>query len=128
MFDSPKHVLELWITGINSCNLHEVIGLYDKNAVILPTFSNKCLKNLDAIRSYFEGVSRYKELRVVLHDNTLFVQRLSSKLFALGGNYCWQYEVEDEALNVEARFTFMINIKHPNPIIHHHSSQVPRML
>jgi len=128
MFDRPNHVLELWIAGINSCNLHVVIGLYDKNAVLLPTFSNKCLSNLDAIRSYFEILSSHKELHVELHDKTLLVQRLSNELFSMSGIYCWRFEVEGEILGFEARFTFIINKEHPNPIIHHHSSQVPRML
>ena len=128
MFDGPKHVLGLWITGVNSCNLREVVGLYDRNAVLLPTFSDKCLSTLGGIRSYFERLSSHKDLRVALHYDTLLVQKLSSDLYSASGIYSWQFEVDREALSFEARFTFTINRTNPSPIIHHHSYQVPRML
>ncbi len=128
MFDSPKQVLELWVNGINSRKLHDVVDLYDENAIILPTFSNKCLSNSDAIRGYFEKLSSFKDLNVVVHDNTLLVQRLSPELYSISGNYFWRFMVEREVLGFEARFTFTINIKHTKPIIHHHSSQIPETL
>lgn len=124
MFDSPQQVLEFWVNGINSRKLNEVVDLYDENAVLIPTFSNKCLDNLDAIRSYFEKLSRYQDLHVELHDETLCVQRLSPVLYSMSGNYFWRLKDAGEVSGVEARFTFTINIKHAKPIIHHHSSSL----
>lgn len=126
MFDNPQQVLELWVNGINARKLNEVVDLYDENAVLIPTFSIKCLHNLDAIRSYFEKLFRYKDLHAVLHDETLCVQRLSPALYSMSGTYYWRLKDEDagEVSGVEARFTFTINIKHAKPIIHHHSSSL----
>ena len=128
MFDTPKDVLKLWIESVNSRSLKNVLDLYDETAILLPTFSNKFFHDPEGIKSYFEKISSHKDLLVKLHDNTLTVQDLSNGLYALSGIYCWRFEVDGEVLNFEARFTFVINIKSSAPIIHHHSSQIPRML
>ncbi len=128
MFNSPKDILNLWIESINSRNLKNVLGFYDETAILLPTFSNKFFHNPKGIKSYFVKISSHKELLVKLHDNTLTVQDLSNGLYSLSGIYCWRFEVDGEVLNFEARFTFIMNIKKTSPIIHHHSSQIPRML
>ena len=128
MCNNSKHVLDLWITGVNSGNLNEVFYLYDENAILLPTFSNKLLNTTDSIRSYFIKLSSRNGLHVELHDDTLSVQNLSNDLYSVNGIYCWRFEVESELLSFEARFTFIIDLKRSSPIVHHHSSQVPRML
>ena len=128
MFNSPKQIIEVWFNGVNSCNLPEVIKLYDQKAILLPTFSNKCLHTPEGIRNYFEKLATHKDLHVALHENTLSIQELSNELYSMCGIYCWRFEVEGEVLNFEARFTFTVKTTSSRPIIHHHSSQVPRIL
>ncbi len=128
MFDSPEDLLKLWIKEVNAHNLSGVIRLYDAHAILLPTFSNKFLNTVNGITDYFEKLSTHKDLEVKVHDNTLLIQSLAATIFSISGIYCWRFEVDGELLNFEARFTFLVDISHPSPIVHHHSSQVPRML
>jgi hypothetical protein len=128
MFEKPEQVLQAWLDGINSGEVDRPISLYAENAVLLPTFSNKSLINLNDKQSYFVRLAGYEDLSVVLHDRTLQSQQLSGNLFLLSGIYCWRFEIEGEPLNFEARFSMAVDLDQPCPIIHHHSSQVPRML
>lgn len=128
MFDQPEQVLQSWLDGINSGNVDRPISLYADNAILLPTFSNKSLVDLKDKRDYFTRLAGYEDLSVVLHDRTLHSQQLSGKLFVLSGIYCWRFEIEGELLNFEARFSMAVDLDQASPIIHHHSSQVPRML
>ena len=126
MFDGPDNVLNLWVDKTNSYELENMLEYYDKNAVLLPTFSNKICHGLNDIKSYFKKVFAHKKLLVTIHDKTLITQDLSNDVFSLSGIYLWQFEVNDEKLNFEARFTFLIDINRLRPILHHHSSQIPR--
>ena len=128
MFNDPKQVLKPWLNGVNSGNLNDVVSLYSENAVMLPTFSSKCLATAADIRAYFERLAGQKSLHVQLHEKTLIVQDFSSRLHSISGIYGWQFELEGEILNFEARFTFTIDLNLSRPIVHHHSSQVPQTI
>jgi hypothetical protein len=128
MFEKPEQVLQSWLEGINSGELDKPISLYADHAVLLPTFSNKGLIELKDKQGYFAKLAGYEDLSVVLHNRTLHSQHLSSKLYLLSGIYCWRFEIEGEPLNFEARFSMAMDLDKTCPIIHHHSSQVPRML
>lgn len=49
-------------------------------------------------------------------------------LHTISGIYNWRFLVVGEALNFEARFDYLIDLKKTSPILHHHSSQIPRAL
>ena len=128
MFEKPEQVLQSWLDGINSGDVERPISLYADNAVLLPTFSNKSLIDLKDKQSYFTRLAGYEDLSVKLHTRTLHSQQLSDRLFLLSGIYCWRFEIESELLSFEARFSMAVDLDQASPIIHHHSSQVPRML
>jgi len=121
-------VLKAWLGGVNSGDLKDVLSLYSHNAVLLPTFSDKCLVNSEDIKAYFEKLGGYENLNVQIYEKTLVVQDFSPTMYSLSGIYGWKFEVEGKNLNVEARFTFMIDLNLSSPIVHHHSSQVPQMI
>lgn len=124
----PEEILEQWLQAVNKGDIESVLALYDKSAVLIPTFSNKVLKTPADIREYFVKLASREQLSVDLHEKTLFIQYIKDELYAVSGIYCWHFSVDGELLSFEARFSYVLNLDLPNPIIQHHSSQIPRML
>ena len=124
----PKEVLEQWMNAVNHADIEKLLSLYDKSAILIPTFSNKILNTPDKHRDYFEKLGSREGLSIALHENTLHIKSLCNNIYTLSGIYNWRFEVDGEMLNFEARFTYFIDVSRDSPIIHHHSSQIPRML
>jgi hypothetical protein len=124
----PDGVLKKWMTFVNEGNTEELLGLYDEKAVLIPTFSNRILNSPEKIREYFEKLAAREELSIALHEKTLIIQHLDNDRYSLCGIYCWRFMQDEELLSFEARFSYIVDISLPEPIIHHHSSQIPRML
>ncbi len=122
----PKKIIEQWVEAVNSANVENLLALYDSQAVLIPTFSNKLLNSPDKLREYFNKVANLKKLSITLNENTLFVQAVEKEVFVIGGYYDWQFWGDNELLKFEARFTYIIDTAKTNPILHHHSSQIPR--
>lgn len=125
---TPEKILNKWMEFVNKRDLEKVLYLYNKEAVLIPTFSNRMLNSPAKIRDYFEKLTSRSELSVTLHENTIRIQMISEIIYAVSGIYLWYLSVEDEPLSFEARFSFVFNLNSESPIIHHHSSQIPRML
>ena len=128
MFINPQDVLEQWMQAVNHGDVESLLGLYDSQAVLIPTFSNRLLNTTDKLREYFEKLGSREDLSIALHEKTLIIQNLKNELSLLSGIYNWRFAVDGEVLNFEARFSYMIDLSKPNPIVHHHSSQIPRTL
>lgn len=126
--NTPRDVLERWMQGVNQGQVGQLLELYDPQAVLIPTFSNRLLNTPDKLRDYFEKLGSREELSIALHEKTLLTQPLGGDMHALGGIYNWRFMVDGELLNFEARFSYLIDLARPAPILHHHSSQIPRML
>ena len=124
----PLDVLDQWMQAINSADVEKLLSLYDSSAILIPTFSNKVLNTPEKIRDYFEKLGNREELSIALHENTLKMQELKDDYYTINGIYNWRFKVEDETLNFEARFSYLVDTSSSTPILHHHSSQVPRML
>jgi hypothetical protein len=125
---TPQDVLEQWMQAVNNGDVESLLGLYDSQAVLIPTFSNRLLNKPDKLREYFEKLGSREELSIALHEKTLIVQELQNQIFSLSGIYNWRFIVDGELLNFEARFSYVVDLSRPSPILHHHSSQIPRML
>lgn len=125
---TPQDVLKQWMQAVNDGDVESLLGLYDSQAVLIPTFSNRLLNTPDKLREYFEKLGNREELSIALHERTLIVQELQHQIFSLSGIYNWRFLVDGELLNFEARFSYVIDLSRPSPILHHHSSQIPRML
>ncbi|WP_201522754.1 nuclear transport factor 2 family protein [Aliarcobacter butzleri] len=128
MIKNPKDILEQWMQSINNGNVENLLSLYDKDAVLIPTFSNRLLNTPDKLKNYFEKLESREELSIALHEKTLLIQELKNEIYSLSGIYNWRFAVDGELLNFEARFSYIIDLSKPNPILHHHSSQIPRTL
>ncbi len=128
MMKTSRDVLNQWMQAVNNGDVETLLGLYDSQAVLIPTFSNRLLKTSAQLREYFEKLGSREELSIALHEKTLIVQDLPSGVSLLSGIYNWRFAVDGELLNFEARFGYVIDLSRPNPIVHHHSSQIPRML
>lgn len=128
MINEPHQVLDQWMQAVNNADVELLLSLYDPSAVLIPTFSNRVLNTPDKLRDYFEKLGSRPELSIALHEKTLVTQELGSQQYALAGIYNWRFAVDGEILNFEARFSYVIDLSKSNPIIHHHSSQIPRTL
>ena len=124
----PKDVLVEWMDAVNSGDVERLLALYDEQAVLIPTFSNKLPNTAEKLREYFEKLGSHEGLSIALHEKTLQVQPIKEDVYTLSGIYNWRFDVEGEMLNFEARFSYIVDLSKPRPIMHHHSSQVPRML
>lgn len=125
---TPQDVLEQWKRAINNGDVETLLGLYDSQAILIPTFSNRLLNTPDKLRGYFEKLCSREELSIAIHEKTLIYQELQNQIFLLSGIYNWRFIVDGELLNFEAQFSYVIDISRPSPVLHHHSSQIPRML
>lgn len=128
MAETPEMILKTWMSHVNQADIESLLALYDPNAVLIPTFSNRLLNSPEKIRKYFEALGGREELSIALHEKTLIVQPVRDKLYSMCGIYCWRFAVEGELLSFEARFSFILDLTLPNPILQHHSSQIPRVL
>ena len=124
----PEQILKEWMQAVNSGNVEILLALYNEKAVLIPTFSNRLLGNPGKIREYFELLSTREELSIALHEKTLDIQAIKDDVFAMHGIYCWRFMIDGELLSFEARFSYVLDMGLPNPILQHHSSQIPRML
>ena len=128
MTGTSRDILEKWMQAVNFGDVEGLLNLYDDEAVLIPTFSNRMLNTPEKLRDYFEKLGSREDLSVALHENTLLIQNMKDEVSVLGGIYTWRFAVDGELLVFEARFSYVIDNSKPNPILHHHSSQIPRML
>ncbi len=126
--NKPEDILREWMHGINTADVEKLTALYDEKAVLFPTFSNRILETPEKIRDYFEKVGDKEALSITLHDKTVITQELGEQQYCLSGIYTWRFSIDGEPYNFEARFTYVFDLSKDSPIIHHHSSQIPRML
>ncbi len=128
MSKRPEGVLAEWMLLVNKGDRERILALYDESAVLIPTFSNRLLTNPRDIRDYFERLCSREDLSLTLHEKTLIVHSMTDDIHSLCGIYCWRFAIDGELLNFEARFSYLLNLALPRPILLHHSSQIPRML
>ena len=125
---TPNELLNEWARLVGERNLDGVLALYDESAVLIPTFSNRLLNTPARVREYFETLCNRDGLALTLHEKPRVISELGGGMYALSGIYRWRFSVEDEPLDFEARFSFVLDLARSAPILHHHSSQIPRML
>jgi len=121
-------ILQEWMKGINTADVEKLLSLYNDEAVLIPTFSNRLLDTKEKIKDYFEKVGSKEQLSIALHDNTVITQEVGKDLFCVSGIYNWRFDIDGELFNFEARFSYIFDLTKEKPILHHHSSQIPRTL
>ena len=118
----------LWADNVNDLNAESLLALYDKNATLMPTFSAHTVGSRAALKSYFDHLLSRESLSVTLHKDTVDAFHLAGQLDLAIGVYSFTFEVDRTLLTFPARFTFVLDLGRSAPILHHHSSEVPRML
>jgi len=128
MTTKPQDVLKDWMKRVNNGDVDGILAMYDERAVLIPTFSNRLLSKPEAIREYYERLCGREDLSLALHEKTLASHAVKDGIHALCGIYAWRFAIDGELLTFEARFSYMLDLASPRPIVQHHSSQIPRML
>ncbi|MCP4482904.1 MAG: hypothetical protein GY817_09280 [bacterium] len=122
----PEEILNKWADSINNGKIDLTLGLYSKNASLLPTFSEKAYLGVDIIKEYFDKLSLNKSVQVNFIKDSIVIEKLADNIFSTGGFYDWVIDSGKKFSNIKARFTFVLDLNSSTPIIHHHSSVVPR--
>lgn len=128
MTHTPESILKSWMSAINEGDIEGLLALYHEKAVLFPTFSNRILNTPERIRDYFNNLGARDDLSLALHEKTLSIQPIGHEVCAVSGIYCWRFAVDGELFSFEARFSFTLDLTQESPIMHHHSSQIPRAL
>ncbi|MGH1485538.1 MAG: DUF4440 domain-containing protein [Cellvibrionaceae bacterium] len=118
----------LWADYVNQGELQKLLGLYNDTATLLPTFSPRSVNTEEKLIEYFEKLSSRDGLNVSLHDNTVHPQKIGAQSYVISGIYSFKFEVDGTLLTFPSRFTFVVDLSLEKPILHHHSSQIPRNL
>lgn len=117
-----------WRDYLNTGDLEGVLSMYDENAALIPTFSSRTLTAPLQRRDYFEHLLRRPGLHVSIHEKAFASQPADEDTHILYGLYTFRFEIDGNPLSFEGRFTIVANPSRPSPILHHHSSQIPRTL
>lgn len=128
MTQSAPDIIEQWLRRVNTGKVEDILSLYNEKACLLPTFSNRQRVGLVHIKDYFEMLAAREELSVENHENALSYHEISESICNIYGICLWKFKVDGQMLGFEARFTFTLDTTQERPIMHHHSSQVPRSL
>ncbi|NDV61501.1 DUF4440 domain-containing protein [Puniceicoccales bacterium CK1056] len=128
MFDTSETLLHAWLDLVNAGDAEGVLALYNREAILQPTFSAGFLGRPKGIRGYFEKLSSREGLRVDLSRDPLIKQKLCESLHSVSGLYTWHFLLHGKETAFEARFSIIVDLSKEAPILHHHSSQVPNPL
>ena len=126
--DTPEKILDRWIEYVNKREVESVVNLYEEKSMLLPTFSPHCMSKPEQIKEYFMQLSARKDIRVELHEETIKKTKIDEHTYIMTGIYSFHFVVDDANLTFPSRFTFVLDVSSEKPIIHHHSSQIPRTL
>ena len=112
-------LFETWNNALKTLDPDLVTSLYDENAILLPTISNKIRHNHDEIKDYFIHFLT-KEPRGEINESNI---RIFGDMAINSGIYTFSF---NDGSSVQARFTFVYKmIEDGWKIIEHHSSMMP---
>ena len=128
MFETSEILLHAWLDRLNAGDTEGVLALYNKEAILEPTFSAGFLGMPEGIRGYFEKLGSREGLRVDLSSKPLIKQKLCESIHSVSGLYTWHFLLHGKETAFEARYSIIVDLSEEAPIVHHHSSQVPNPL
>tara|TARA_Y100001970_G_C13747176_1_gene609191 strand:+ start:56 stop:409 length:354 start_codon:yes stop_codon:yes gene_type:complete len=111
-------LLQIWVQKIKKNDANQVADLYDRNGLLLGTFSNLERKGRELILNYFENLfSSHIDVEIITKHECKM-----ESIFTVSGFY--NFHVNDK--KIEARFSFVfLKNKEDWKIISHHSSVLP---
>ena len=114
-------LFDLWNDAVKSGTASNVVKLYSKDAILLPTVSNRVRHNHEEIGDYFEHFLSRKPEGTIDEANI----RVSGDIAVNSGLYTFTFALGSPQ-TVHARFTFVYRRTGGEwSIIEHHSSAMP---
>ena len=123
-----KQIFNEWVENVNNSDIKSLLKLYDRDAILIPTFSNSILNTSGMLQEYFENLGSRENLSITIDKESLITQELENNIFSLSGIYFWHFKVNGVMQKFEARFSYLFDFSKANPILHHHSSLIPEKL
>ena len=112
-------LFDVWNNTLQTGDPKAVAGLYESNAILLPTISNMVRHNHQQIEDYFVDFLAKAPQGKIDEANV----RIYSDIAINSGIYTFSF---GDGTQVSARFTFVYRWNGQNwKIIEHHSSQMP---
>ena len=109
-----------WNKALHTGNPDEVVKLYDKNAILLPTLSPQVRHSHEEIKDYFVHFLAKKPIGKINESNI----RIFGNLAINSGIYTFNFK---DGSSAQARFTYVYKKVDENNwiIVEHHSSLLP---
>ena len=120
---SAENVIENWAKYVNQSDLPGLMGLYAKDATLVPTFSRKILHTPEEIEQYFLGLAK-KGTLVEMHKKKLRIHQMEMG-YLLNGEYTFSMNKDGKTENHPSRFSFLLDLSLEAPILLQHSSILP---
>ena len=122
-----KEVLEKlnqWCNAVNTSDSGLIGLLYDEEAILLGTFSQKMCNSKNKIFDYFKSFFKLQDLKVKINESYI---RTYQNFAIISGFYCFNYKKLSKIEEIKARYTFVLRkISDADwMIIEHHSSKLP---
>jgi uncharacterized protein (TIGR02246 family) len=115
-------LFDKWNAALQTGNPDRVVACYAKDAILLPTVSNKVRHNPDEIRDYFVHFLAKKPVGRITEGNI----RIFGDLAINSGLYTFSLTQDGQTTDVGARFTYVYQKQADGwLIIEHHSSVLP---
>ena len=115
-----RSLFDHWNTAIQTGKANNVVELYDTNAILLPTISNKVRKTHAEIEDYFVAFLAKGPIGRIDDSNV----RIFGNVAINSGVYTFTFT---DGSSVKARFTFVYHlIGQDFKIVEHHSSAMPQ--
>jgi len=112
-------LFEEWNAALQTGDPKQVASLYDTDAILLPTVSNKVRHNHEEIEDYFVHFLAKKPSGKIDESNV----RTFGDIAINSGVYTFTF---GDGTSVQARFTYVYRWKDPRwLIVEHHSSAMP---
>ena len=118
--DIILNLFDDWNKALQTGNPDEVVKLYDKKAILLPTLSGQVRHTHEEIKDYFVHFLSKKPIGKINESNI----RIFGNLAINSGIYTFNFK---DGSSAEARFTYVYKKVDENNwiIVEHHSSLLP---
>ena len=128
---SAFEALELpayWVSLVNLGKIDELIALYDPSAILVPTFSPHIIRDRAELTNYFTMLFGKSDLIVVLYEKKIVCRRIGEHGCMINGIYDFKFDVDGMHQTFPSRYTFVTDSGSEHPILHHHSSRIPKAM
>ena len=119
-------VIQNWLSVVKTWKPKDIANLYATDAVLLGTVALNVTQGREVIETYFDGFVLKEPSGVI---NSIIFQTIGSKFGVADGTYTFNLKndegKEPKRINVDARFTFLIDLE-TREIKTHHSSSTPK--